>query len=232
MSRRSKSVEDYKGLPIRFFGLGGKTLQQLGASVTLLPGGEIFAALEKKAIEGAEFSMPAIDSKLGFYKIAKYNYFPGWHQQATFFELLINKDVWNSMSKRQQMLIETLCMASTLNTMAWTESIQAPVLIENVKKNGVTLKYWDDNTLAAIEKAWEEVAAENSAKDAYFKKVWEDFRGFQERVQDMEGLRLPAASQAEGLGPLLVRYRRGSQCTPTVMEGNKFRALRPLYHEA
>ena len=172
------SVEDYKGLPIRFFGLGGKTLQKLGASVTLLPGGEIFAALEKKAIEGSEFSMPAIDTKLGFYKIAKYNYFPGWHQQATLFELLINKDVWNSMSDRQRMLIEVLCKASTLDTMAYAESIQAKVLLENVNKHGVTNKYWSDEMLAHFKKAWEEVAAENSAKDAYFKTVWEDLQAF------------------------------------------------------
>ena len=79
--------------------------------------------------------MPAIDTKLGFYKVAKFNYFPGWHQQATLFELLINKDVWeNQMSERQRMLIETLCMASTLNTMAWTESIQAKVMLENENK--------------------------------------------------------------------------------------------------
>ena len=173
-----KSLDDYKGLPIRFFGLGGKTLQNLGASVTLLPGGEIFAALEKRAIEGAEFSMPAIDTKLGFYKIAKYNYFPGWHQQATLFELLINKDVWNGMSDRQRLVIETLCMASTLNTMAWAESIQAPVLLENVKKHGVKLEYWDDDMLAAIEKSWNQVAEENSAKDPFFKKVWEDLQSF------------------------------------------------------
>ncbi len=173
-----KSVEDYKGLPIRFFGLGGKTLQKLGASVTLLPGGEIFPALEKKAIEGAEFSMPAIDTMLGFYKIAKFNYFPGWHQQATLFELLINKDVWNSMSERQKSLIETLCMASSYHTMAWTESIQAPVLAENVKKHGVTMKYWSDEILDTLEKTWNEVADENAAKDPFFKKVWDDIRTF------------------------------------------------------
>ena len=173
-----KSVEDFKGLPIRFFGLGGKTLQKLGASVTLLPGGEIFAALEKKAIEASEFSMPAIDTKLGFYKIAKYNYFPGWHQQATLFELLINKDVWNSMSDRQRMLIEVLCKASTLDTMAYAESIQAKVLLENVNKHGVTNKYWSDEMLASFKTAWEEVAAENSAKDAFFKTVWDDLQAF------------------------------------------------------
>ena len=178
-----KSIQDFKGLPIRFFGLGGKTLQKLGASVTLLPGGEIFAALEKRAIEGAEFSMPAIDTKLGFYKIAKYNYFPGWHQQATLFELLINKDVWNSMSERQKMLIEILCYASTYNTMAYAESIQAPVLLENVNKHGVALKYFDDDMLATIEKAWNEVAEENSAKDPFFKKVWDDLQAFRKEYK-------------------------------------------------
>jgi len=179
-----KSVEDYKGLPIRFFGLGGKTLQKLGASVTLLPGGEIFAALEKGAIEATEFSMPAIDTKLGFYKIAKYNYFPGWHQQATLFELLINKDVWEKqMSERQRKLIETLCMASTLNTMAWTESIQHGVMVENEKKHGVKNMYWSNDMLAQFKKAWGEVAVEQSAKDEFFKKVWDDLQTFRADYQ-------------------------------------------------
>ena len=77
-------------------------MQKLGVSVSLIPGGEIFGALEKGAIDATEFSQPAIDQKLGFYKVAKYNYFPGWHQQATLFELLINKDTWKSMTKNQR----------------------------------------------------------------------------------------------------------------------------------
>ncbi len=179
-----KSVEDYKGLPIRFFGLGGKVLQKLGASVTLLPGGEVFAALEKRAIEGAEFSMPAIDTKLGFYKIAKYNYFPGWHQQATLFELLINKDVWEKqMSDRQRELIETLCKASTLNTMAYTESIQYQVMLDNQQKHGVKNMYWSDEMLSAFRKAWKEVAEEEAGKDAYFKKVWENLQAFRSKYK-------------------------------------------------
>ena len=177
--KEMKSAKDFKGLPIRFFGLGGMALQKMGASVTQIPGGEIFAALEKRAIEASEFSMPAIDTKLGFYKIAKYNYFPGWHQQATLFELLINKDVWeNQMSDRQRLLIETLCMASTLNTMAWTESIQYPVMLENERKRGVKNMYWSDEMLAQFQKAWEEVAAEKAGQNAYFKKVWEDLQAF------------------------------------------------------
>lgn len=178
------SVDDYKGLPIRFFGLGGKVLQNLGASVTLLPGGEVFAALEKRAIEGGEFSMPAIDTKLGFYKVAKYNYFPGWHQQATLFELLINKDVWEKeMSERQRMLIETLCKASTLNTMAWTESIQYEVMLKNQNERGVKNMYWSDEMLDAFKASWVKVAEEQAAEDAFFKKVWTNLQEFRSKYK-------------------------------------------------
>ena len=69
-------------------------------AVQVLPGGEIFPALEKKAIDATEFSMPAIDERLGFSKIAKYNYFPGWHQQATLGALMINGRVASPRSIR------------------------------------------------------------------------------------------------------------------------------------
>lgn len=69
------SLKDIEGLKIRFAGLGGKVMQKAGASVTVLPGGEIFPALEKGAIDASEFSMPAIDQMMGFDKIAKNNYF-------------------------------------------------------------------------------------------------------------------------------------------------------------
>jgi len=71
---------DLDGLKMRFFGLGGKVMQKLGVATSLLPGGEIFPALEKGAIDATEFSMPAIDARLGFHKLVKFNYFPGWHQ--------------------------------------------------------------------------------------------------------------------------------------------------------
>ncbi len=172
------SADDLKGLRMRFFGLGGQAMQKLGASVSLLPGGEIFPALEKKAIEATEFSMPAIDERLGFYKIAKYNYFPGWHQQATVFELLINKDVYNGMSEQQKMVLEILTKAATVDAFAYTEAIQAKAMKENVENRGVKNMYWSDDMLATYKKAWEEVAAEQSANDPFFKKVWDDLSAF------------------------------------------------------
>ncbi len=71
------TVEDLKGKKLRYFGLGGKVLSKAGASVQLIPGGEVYAALERGVIDGGEFSNPSADENMGFYEVAKYAYFPG-----------------------------------------------------------------------------------------------------------------------------------------------------------
>ncbi|MGD9366897.1 MAG: TRAP transporter substrate-binding protein [Desulfobacteraceae bacterium] len=195
-----KSVDDLKGLKMRFYGLGGKAMQKLGVSVSLLPGGEIFPALEKKAIDATEFSMPAIDARLGFYKVVKNNYFPGWHQQATLFELLINKEVWNGLSESQKMIIEMMCVAATADSFAYTEAIQGQVIKQNVEDRGVKLHYWSDDMLNTFRKAWEEVAAELSASSPMFKEAWEDLSAFRKEYrywQTYGFLPRPKAPQGE-----------------------------------
>ena len=114
-----------------------RVLTKLGVSVTMLPVGEIFQALEKGLIDATEFSMPVCDAPLGFYKVAKYNYYPGWHQPSTVQELLINKDTWNAMDKSQQTLIDTACMAATLKSLALSNGMQGKIIKENAEKHGV-----------------------------------------------------------------------------------------------
>ena len=173
------SAEDLKGLNMRFFGLGGSVMEKLGVSTVQLPGGEIFGALEKGVIDASEFSQPAIDTMLGLHKVAKYNYFPGWHQQATLFELLINKDTWNGMSKGQQTILATTCKASMTQSIAEGEFSQFPVMA-NAKAKGVEIRYWKQDMLDLFEAKWQEVADEKSAADPFFKKVWDDMSTFRE----------------------------------------------------
>ncbi|WP_170755889.1 TRAP transporter substrate-binding protein [Ruegeria lacuscaerulensis] len=174
------SPEDLDGLKMRFFGLGGKVMQKLGVATSLLPGGEIFPALEKGAIDATEFSMPAIDARLGFHKLVKYNYFPGWHQQATVFELMINKDVWNEASDQHKAIIENACKASMTDSFAEGEAIQHAALLDNVENNGVTIKQWSPEMLDTFRATWEEVAAEEAANDSFFAKVMADMTEFRE----------------------------------------------------
>lgn len=171
-----ETPEDLKGLNMRFFGLGAKVMEKMGVGTVQLPGGEIFGALEKGAIDATEFSLPQVDQTLGLHKIAKYNYFPGWHQQATVFELLINKDTWNKMDDQQKTVVEVTCKASLLDSYAEGEAKQFPVLAES-KEKGVEIRYWNDTMLAAFKTAWDEVVVEQT-QDEFFKKVWDDMSGF------------------------------------------------------
>lgn len=174
------SPEDLDGLKMRFFGLGGKVMQKLGVATSLLPGGEIFPALEKGAIDATEFSMPAIDARLGFHKLVKFNYFPGWHQQATVFELLVNKDVWNEASDQHKAIIEAACKASMADSFAEGEAIQHAALIDNIENNGVSIKNWNDEMLTTFRSTWEEVANEEAANDEFFAKVLADLTEFRD----------------------------------------------------
>lgn len=171
---------DLEGLKMRFFGLGGKVMQKLGVATSLLPGGEIFPALEKGAIDATEFSMPAIDARLGFHKLVKYNYFPGWHQQATVFELMINKDVWNEASEQHQAIITNACKASMADSFAEGEALQFNAMIDNVENNGVEIKQWSDEMLATFEATWDAVAEEEAANNEFFAKVLADLNDFRD----------------------------------------------------
>ena len=177
-AKEINSAEDLKGLKMRFFGLGGKVMQKLGVATSLLPGGDIFPALEKGTIDATEFSMPAIDQRLGFHKLVKYNYFPGWHQQSTLFELLVNKDVWKGMSKQQQAIVEAACKASMADSFAEGEAIQFAAMTQNVEKHGVKIKFWSDEMLTLFADTWKQVVEEEVKKDAFFAKVWKDLSTF------------------------------------------------------
>ena len=76
LEKEIKSIEDMKGMKMRFFGLGAKVMEKIGVSTQLIAGGDIFPALELGTIDATEFSMPAVDLNLGFYQVAKHYYFP------------------------------------------------------------------------------------------------------------------------------------------------------------
>jgi TRAP-type mannitol/chloroaromatic compound transport system substrate-binding protein len=177
------SLDQLQGLNMRFFGLGAEVMQKLGVSTSLLAGGDIFPALERGAIDATEFSMPLVDQRLGFYNIAKFNYFPGWHQPATVYELLINRDRWEDLDERSQEQIRISCLANLTTNFAEGEAKNFGAMIENEENRGVTIKQWPPEILEAMESAWIEVAEELAAEDAFFQEVWTDLQDFREQYK-------------------------------------------------
>ncbi len=177
-----KSVDDFKGLKIRFFGLGGKVLQELGAAPQLIAGGEIYQALELGTIDASEYSMPAVDINLGFQEVAKHYYFPDWHQQSTFFELMINLDAWNKLSETQQHQIKTTCAANVRYGISEGEALQ-PAAMQKLEELGVQIHTWPPEVLTALRNAWEKVAYDLAENDKNFAESWESLQSFREKYK-------------------------------------------------
>ena len=173
------SLEDLQGLKIRFAGLGGKILQRLGASVTMIPGGEIFQALEKGAIDASEFSLPIVDRMLGFGRVAKYNYFPGWHQTFTTAHMLVNLDIWNELNERSRYLINMTCQAATMYTLSEGEAVQGEI-IRNFPDEGISAESLPIELLEELRIVANEVLDEEAAADAQFAKILQSQREFSE----------------------------------------------------
>jgi len=177
--RRIRTVEDLKGLRMRAFGLGAKVLKKLGVKTIQLAGGDIFLAFESGAIDAAEFSMPAIDLKLGLYRMAKNYYFPGWHQPTTMFELMINLEKWKSLPPTAKAQIEAVCGDNVRHGLAEGEAKQYTALKE-LQLEGVEFRRWPGEILDALKTAWTAVAKEESRADADFRRVWKSLSTFRE----------------------------------------------------
>lgn len=172
-----KDAESMKGLRIRMFGLGARVLEKLGVNTRHMTGDEIVTALRTGQIDAAEHSMPAIDVGVGFHKLVKNYYFPGWHQQTTFLELLVSLPAWKRLPETSRSIIRTVCGDNFRYSIAEGAAIQASALRE-LRAKGVTIRTWPKDVLKALRGAWAEVVKEEIAVDPTFKKVWDSLSSF------------------------------------------------------
>ncbi|CUH65304.1 Neu5Ac-binding protein [Thalassovita gelatinovora] len=175
------SVDDLKGKKIRFAGLAGEALAELGASIVLLPSSEIYPSLEKGIIDGTELSLPAIDILLGFQQVAKYYYLPGWHQPAAMNELIINMAKWDSLSDANKALIEESCKAVNMTSITSTVPMNGEAVAQ-FKEAGVELRSFTPEVLAPIEAAFDKVIAEQVKNDPEFKRVWDSLEAYRAKT--------------------------------------------------
>ena len=189
-NKEINTPQDFEGLKMRISGLGGKVLNKLGASTQLIPGGEIYVALERGRIDATEFSLPIIDKALGFDDIAKYYYFPGWHQPASWNSFIINKDVWNQYSEAQQEQFLTACKANIVWSMATAPEPQSAVLAE-FEEQGVEVRRFPDEVLNELRRVSMEVLEEEAASDPIFKEAYDSLQAYMEKAgrwQDLQQL--------------------------------------------
>jgi TRAP-type mannitol/chloroaromatic compound transport system substrate-binding protein len=164
------TTEDFNGLKMRIGGWAGRTLAKLGAVPQQIAGGDIYPALEKGTIDAAEWVGPYDDEKLGFYKVAKFYYYPGWWEGGTANHLVINLAKWNELPKTYKALLEAVAGAINVEQQGRYDA-RNPQALKRLVANGVQLRPFSQPIMEACMKASAEVNAEESAKNPGFKKV-------------------------------------------------------------
>lgn len=169
-----------RGLKMRFFGLGAEVMKKMGVSTVLLAGRDILPALRSGEIDAAELSMPMVDIDLRFHEAATYNYFPGWHQQVSCSELLMNEQRYDALPEAYRSMLKAAAAEQTTVTFAETEAENPAAMRKMKEQYGVEHPRWRDETLRRFEEAWQEVVAEKSASDAGFKRIADSYFAFRE----------------------------------------------------
>lgn len=173
-----KTVDDFKGLKMRIPGLAGKVYAALGVDVKLLPGGEIFPALERGVIDAAEFVGPFQDRRLGLQKAAKYYYTTGWHESATVSELLVNKAAFEGLPKDLQAVVENAAAACNVISEGWCQRNNAEAMDDLVKNQGVIARPLPADVVKRLREVTAQVLAEATAKDPLTKKVHDSYMAY------------------------------------------------------
>ncbi len=172
-----KGLADMKGLKFRVGGFGGRVLTKLGVVPQNIPGGEIYQALEKGTIDAAEWVGPYDDQKLGFAKVAKHYYYPGWWEGGPNLSVYINTKAFEALSNEYKAIVEAAAAKANVVMLARYDA-KNPVALKQLVGAGVQLHAFPKDVMDASYKAAMEVFEELNQKNPQWKKIYPSYAAF------------------------------------------------------
>jgi len=185
-----KTMADFKGLKFRTSGFWGEILSQAGASVMMLPAGEIYEALQRNVLDAGEFSIPSMDRDLSFHETAKYLLVPGIHQPSTFLDITINKRSWANLPDDLKEIVKTAAQATTMKMLIHCidKDIDALAFF---KEKGVKIQYLSPEIQKELSKTAAALMDKKAANDDFFAKVLASQRKFRQGYNTYKKLMTP-----------------------------------------
>ena len=176
--RPIKNLADFKGMKCRETGMAAEVFKAMGMNTVNMPGGEIVPAAQRGTIDCAEWVAGIEDLRLGLHTVWKYHYTPGMHENVTIAEIVFNGDVWKGLTPQQQEWIHSAANETFLLWWARWQKQNADALKELREKHGVRVLRTPPDILIEFLKTWDKIAADESAKNPFFKKVLESQRSW------------------------------------------------------
>ena len=183
-NKEINTAADFKGLKMRMPGLGGKVITKAGATSILAPGGELYTDLERGVIDALEWVGPYHDYLMGFPQIAKYYYYPGWHEPEATLELLINKSKFDELPDYLKKIIEVGCAATNIRILSAFEQKNTEYYFKIKQENKVQMRKFSDDLLNTLRNYTKEVIEEITSSNPMCKKVYESASKFKKNIYE------------------------------------------------
>ena len=172
-----KGIADIKGMKMRMGGFAGRVFERMGGVPQALPGGEIYQALEKGTIDAAEWVGPYDDQKLGFNKVAPNYYYPAWFEGGPQVDFYINTKAFDALTPEYKAIVEAASAIAHVDMLAKYDARNPPALRQLVA-GGTKLFRFPKDVLDVAFKESMAIYAELSAKNANWKKIYDDLAVF------------------------------------------------------
>lgn len=180
-NREINSIDDLRGLKMRIPGLAGEVFNLAGGTAVNIPGGELYTSLQTGVIDAAEWVGPENDLAFGFQQIAKYYYYPGWHEPGPCLELIVNKQAFESLPADLQAIV-TYATRAVNQDMLDSYTANNSRALKELKAKGVQVKRLPDSVLKRFYEMAQQVYQQQAAQDPEFKKVYESYMAFMKDV--------------------------------------------------
>lgn len=181
-NKEINSLDDLNGLKMRIPGLGGEVFKRAGGTPVNLPGGELFTAMQSGTIDAVEWVGPYNDLAFGFYKVAKFYYYPGWHEPGTTLEAMINKQAFEALPNDLQAIVKTACEVANHEMLAEYTSRNNDALQTLVNKHNVQVRRFPDDVLEKLRGLSDQVVKELAQQDAFATEVYESFSRYRNKA--------------------------------------------------
>jgi TRAP-type mannitol/chloroaromatic compound transport system substrate-binding protein len=181
-NREINSMADIKGLKMRIPGMGGDVITRAGGVSVTIAGGELYTAMQTGVIDALEWVSPYNDIALGFHQVAKYYYYPGWHEPGPTLELIINKDALATLPKDLQAIVETAARAVNQDMLDEYTARNNEALMQLVDVHGVQLKKLPDEVVLELRKISGEILEELAEDSELSRRIAESVKAFQKQA--------------------------------------------------
>lgn len=177
-NREIKSMDDIRGLKMRIPGLGGEVISRAGGIAVNIPGGELYTSMQTGVIDATEWVGPYNDLAFGLHQVAKYYYYPGWHEPGPTLELIINKQAYETLPADLQAIVEVAARAANQDMLDEYTARNNAALVELVENHGVEVKQLPDDVIAELQRLSVEVVEEVAAVNPLSRRIADSLKEF------------------------------------------------------